>query len=261
MNNPNVKTIESLANDEVKMLKSLSRVKYRNQSKLFLVENLKIISDALDSGHLFDSLYYSADFEEKNSQIISKFKEKNPKARFFQISEKINKQCSQLTTASGIIALYKMKEMSLQEGPIIYLNSISDPGNLGTIIRSALAFGFINIVMGEGCVDLYNSKVISAAKEAIFKTNILVAKDADWLKTEIYNKQIPIYSTNAQKGRDVLQFKPESNYCLVLGSESHGTSEEIEALSSDSIRIEISKDIESLNVAIAASIIFHRLSE
>jgi RNA methyltransferase, TrmH family len=169
------------------------------------------------------------------------------------LDDKLNKHFSNLDTPSGITAIYNIKEKELDKSSVIYLNGVSDPGNLGTILRSALAFDFANIALDENCVDVYNPKVISAAKDAIFKLNIAEDKTGNWLK----NNKLPIYITSSQKGENLAKFKPAKAFCLVLGSESHGISPDIMKLAESNIKINISSKIESLNVAAAAAILFY----
>ncbi|MFA4941952.1 MAG: RNA methyltransferase, partial [Patescibacteria group bacterium] len=171
------------------------------------------------------------------------------------IDSRTNKRYSNLDTPSGVTAVYNMEEKKLNKSSIIYLNGVSDPGNLGTIMRSALAFDFVNLVLDETCVDVYNPKVIGAAKDTIFKLNIIEDKTGDWLK----NNKLPIYAADSHSGVALAKFKPAKAFCLVLGSESHGISPEIMKRAEKSLKIEISPKIESLNVATAAAILFYEL--
>ena len=116
---------------------------------------------------------------------------------------------------------------------VIYLNGVSDPGNLGTIMRTALAFNFTNLVLDATCVDIYNAKTISAAKDSIFKLNILEDKSGAWLK----DNKLPLYVTSSHGSLDLDNFKADNKFCLVLGSESHGVSDEIVSLADKKIKI------------------------
>jgi TrmH family RNA methyltransferase len=173
------------------------------------------------------------------------------------IGRKTNESFSQLDTASGIAAIYKMPSNNFGPGTAVYLESISDPGNLGTILRSALAFGFKNIVINDNCVDLYNAKTISAARDAIFKLNILEDKNYNWIK----KNTLPIYATSSHDGQALSQFKPAQTYVLAFGNESRGLSQGVIDMSAKKIKIEISPEIESLNVASAAAILFYALRQ
>lgn len=256
----NFEVISSSQNSQIQLLKKLSLKKYRYLEQKFIVENLTIIYDALNGGHDFEALFVTEVFIKKN---IDKFKSLllNSKVdKYFLIDENLNKHYSQLETPSGITAVYKIQKKDLKkDSSVIYFNGINDPGNLGTIIRTSLAFNFINIVFDETCADIYNAKTISAAKDSIFKINYLDDKDLNWLKEN--KKTFAIYVANSNSGRSLLNFKPEQKFCLVLGSESHGVSDEIIKLAKENIKIEINGEIESLNVATAGAIMLYELSK
>lgn len=251
----NYQQISSSENSQIKLLEKLKIKKYRQEFQRFTVENLTIISDALKTGYDFEALFVTEEFAVKHQAKLEHLRNNSQSPDFFMITPKLNKQYSSLDTPSGVTAIYKIKARKLTESSVIYLNSISDPGNMGTIMRSALAFGFINLVLDDNCVDIYNPKVISAAKDAIFKLNIFEDAAGNWLKAN----KLPIYATSSHKGVDLDGFKPAKDFCLVLGSESHGVSPEIIALAQANLKIEMSKELESLNVATAAAILLYEL--
>ena len=120
-----------------------------------------------------------------------------------------------------------------------------------------LAFGYKNLVIDNTCADIFNSKTINAARDAIFKLNIQKDEKRDWLVEN--KKALPIYVTDSIEGVSLDNFQPEKKFILVFGSESHGVSEVIKKLANKKIKINISKDIESLNVATAAAIMLYKL--
>lgn len=247
--------INSPQNNQVKLLGKLGNKKYRQELKQFTVENLTIILDALKDGHDFKSLFVTPEFATKHQAELNYIENNSQSNSFHLIDQKINKNYSSLDTPSGITAIYDIQNKKIDKTSVIYLNGISDPGNLGTIIRSALAFSFSNLVLDKNCVDIYNPKVINAAKDTIFKLNLSEDKSGEWLKAN----KLPVYATSSHNGVNLAKFKPASSFCLVLGSESHGVSPEIMEQASKNIKIEISDKIESLNVATAAAILFYAL--
>ena len=280
--------IESKDNPKIKHLRKLKNKKYRDEYSEFLVENFTTIKDAFQAGYKFKQLFITDEFlsprssanlvcEANGASGIPFAGEKNKASRAeldgiekmlnvelssmeesYLIDERINESFSNLKTAPGICAVYdKLNKPIDFKKPIIYLNAINDPGNLGTILRSALAFDLKNIVCDEKCVDLYNYKVINATKDAIFKLNIQTDQDFKLLK-EIKEK-MKVFSTRLEESNDLDVLKKEKVFCLVLGSESHGVSSEIQDLSDGFIKINMSKEIESLNVAGAAAIIFSQI--
>jgi TrmH family RNA methyltransferase len=251
-----MKQIRSIENQKIKYLKKLTQKKYRKEYSSFLVENFLIIRDAFFSGIEMEAIFVTDYFLKHNK--FRESKEKIPEAKIFIIDEKINNFVSDLSTSSGIIAEYKIKESKLdKKKPIIYLNGISDPGNLGTIFRTSLAFGFENIVCDEKCADVYNQKTIAAAKDAIFKLNIV--KDSGFSLLKENSEKLPIFIADANEGKNLNNFSFSKKYFLVFGNESHGIDPVIEGLSTDSLKIDISQKIESLNVSNALAIFLYEI--
>lgn len=255
-----MKSIEIISrnNPKVKFLKQLQQKKYRDKFEKFFVENAVLICDALESEFFFESLFVTEDFIKKNKEKFDFILNHTNAKEYYLISEKINRSFSNLDTTSGICAIYhkKRKEINFSQ-PIIYLNGINDPGNLGTILRSALAFDLKNIVIDEKCADIYNPKTISASKDAIFKLNIIFDKNL-----EIFNQvkeKMKIFSTRIEKSDTLDILKNEKLFCIIIGSESHGVDKELQKMSNACVRIEMNKEIESLNVASASAIIFYEI--
>lgn len=248
--------ITSKDNAQIKLLKKLNLRKYRDEEGMFFVENATIIVDALKSGHDFKLLFASEDFIHKNKDKFSFIAENFGLGEYFLIDERINKFFSNLDVPSGICAVYGKREKPIDyDSPTAYLNGINDPGNLGTIMRSALAFSFKNIIVDERCTDIYNPKTISAAKDSVFKLNIAHDKNLSLLKT--VKKKMKICSAVlAPNAEDVAVIKKIKPVCIVLGSEAHGVDEGIMKLSDKLVKIRI-LNMESLNVACAATILFY----
>ncbi|MDP8266568.1 MAG: RNA methyltransferase [Candidatus Aceula meridiana] len=254
----NPKEIISQGNTKIKWLKKLAQKKHRRQSNQFIVENLTIIHDALKSGYDLKELFVTQGFIDRYKEKFEYLQKESKVNEYSLIDEDLNRYYSQLDTPSGITAVYDVSPSSLdQDKSIVYLNGIKDPGNMGTIMRSALAFDVVNIVLDATCVDIYNFKVINAAKDSIFKLNIIEDPEGTWLKE---NKgSLPIYVANSNEGVSLSEVKGDQRFCLVLGSESHGVSDEIIKLADKNIRIKISNKIESLNVSAAAAILLYGL--
>lgn len=255
MNKVNYQKIESQQNNQIKLLKKLKAKKYRQSLGLFAVENLTIIIDALKDGYDFEALFVTLEFIDKNKEKLKSIEIKTKAKNFYLINPQLNRDYSNLDTPSGITAIYKIKPQAIDKTSVVYLNGVSDPGNLGTIMRSALAFNFSNLVLDSKCVDIYNSKVISAAKDAIFKLNIFEDEHGEWFK----KNKLPVYSTSSHSGTNLEKFKAAKVFCLVLGSESHGVNSALVKSSNQNLKIEISSKIESLNVATAAAILLYEL--
>jgi len=204
-------------------------------------------------------LFVTQNFIDKNTQDFEDIAKKSGVKEYYVITDAINKSFSELDNPSGIAAVYtRPKEKLDLDSRIIYLNDINDPGNMGAILRSAIAFDFRNIVLDETCADIYNTKTINAAKDSIFKLNISRDKNFSILKK--IKKKMPVYTTRLEDGEDITNLKSNKTFCLVFGNEARGISSEIKNISDQFIKIKMKGDIESLNVAISASIIFYELS-
>lgn len=251
-------SISSQKNTQIKWLKKLVFKKYRRQQNKFTVENLAIIYDALKSGYDFDELFVTQEFIDKHKEKFEYIQKKSKADVCYLMDESLNKHYSQLDTPSGITAVYAISSATLDnKKSFLYLNDIKDPGNIGTIMRTALAFDVVNIVLDSGCVDIYNAKAISAAKDALFKLNIFNDKDGTCLKD--MKGDVLIYAANSHNGIDVKDVQETQRFCLVLGSESHGVDEDIVKLADENIHIKILDKIESLNVSSAAAILLYGL--
>ena len=251
--------ITSQNNCQIKLLRKLAQKKYRRQNSKFTVENLAIIYDALNSGFDFTALFLTQDFIDKNKEKCEYIQNKTKLIGYYLIDEALNSSYSQLDTPSGITAVYdKIPSVFNDSKSVVYLNGIKDPGNIGTIMRTALAFDVLNIVLSPTCVDIYNFKAISAARDSVFKLNIIEDHDGNWLNGK--KGKIPILVADSNNGVSLSEVKRGGSFCLVLGSESHGVGEDMVKIADKSIKIEISNSIESLNVSSAAAILLHGLS-
>lgn len=251
----NIIEIESKDNKKLKELGKLKLKKYRQLRGEFIVENWKIIQDAFSDGVYFKEIFLTKNFLEKNSDVLEKM---IGKGGVFLVSENIGKNLSMLDSPQGVWAVYEKIEQALDfDKDVVYLNGINDPGNMGTILRSALAFGLKNIILDEKCVDVYNFKTIQAAKDAIFKLNIVSDKEGS-LFEKIKENNFKVYVTNVQKGESLEKaLKTREKRCIVLGNESLGVDGALEKEADKLINIKTTSNIESLNVAISAGIIFY----
>lgn len=231
--------ITSVDNPKIKLIQKLSMSKNRKLEQLFVVEGKHLVEEAKKSELLLEAF----SIEEKDG--------------YTQVSEQIMKKiCKTATTISelGICKFFKSEALSSK---ILILDGIQDPGNMGTLMRSAVAFGFTTIFVGDGSVDIYNDKVIRASQGAIFKLNFLFGEVASFIQSlEGYS----VFGTNVIRGTLLEEVLLPPKIAIVLGNEGNGISNEVEALKLDNIYIPI-ENTESLNVAIAGSIIMYELKD
>ncbi len=238
--------ITSLTNSKIKNYLKLKNKKYRYQEKLYLIEGEHLVKEALKNNILVDLLVL------ENYEVTYQIP-------YTYVTKEIMKKLSSLESIPNMIGIVKMLESSKIKGSkVLLLDDIQDPGNLGTIIRSSLAFNVTDIVLGLNSVDLYNEKVIRSTQGMLFKVNIL-RRDLKEVIKELKEKDYLILGTNVQKGIDIKEIKP-SKYALIMGNEGQGVKKEILALCDKNIYIKMNNDCESLNVAVATSILLYELS-
>ena len=242
--------ITSLDNDKIKGYIKLKDRKYRKKTNTFIVEGLHLVLEAYKAGKIIELIL------EKDEVLPFDL------PTIYVTNEIINK-ISELENPSPVMALCKMDDNeSIVGNKILMLDGIQDPGNLGTIIRSSLAFNVDTIVLSPECVDLYNPKVIRSTQGMIFGLNI-VRKDLVSVINELKQLEIPVYGTNVEYGEDVSCFKDKdkSKYGLVMGNEGQGVSRDILEMCDEYLFIDMNEKVESLNVAVATSILLYELNK
>ena len=239
--------ISSTQNPKIKELAKLKEKKYRDSEKKYLIEGFHLIEMAKD--YLLEILTTDNDFKEFGSIPIT-----------YVSSDVINK-LSFTKSPQPIIGVCKYfdNKVSLKSNTII-LDNLQDPGNIGAIFRSSLAFGIKDIILSLDSVDIYNDKVIRSSQGAIYKLNINYLDCIDAIKT-LKNNGVTVYGTSLQNGTNLKDVKICTPYALILGNEGNGVNKELLRLTSNNIFIEMTNEIESLNVSIAGAIIMHHFYE
>jgi len=236
----------------ISQIRLLHHKKHRDEQGLFIVEGVKSCMEVLQSGFEVVQCYvttrHSERSEESHSNIVT-------------ISEKEMERISCLTTAPDILCIVKKTQYQLDAlsdiKPLLILDSIRDPGNLGTIIRTADWFGFDQILCSEDCVELTNPKVIQATMGSFTRVKIVYANLSNYLKTQNQRVVYGLY----MNGEPIQKQSFKNNDIVIIGSESHGISEETASYVNKKIEIPMfsheNSAPESLNAAIAASIFMY----
>lgn len=235
--------VTSVSNPKIK---EVLKIKSDRVSEYFLVEGEILVKLALDL-----------------NKVITLFSIKEVEGEYpfdiYQISENVAKKLSNTKTSDGVFALIKKEERPLDlSKPLIYLDDVRDPGNVGTIMRSALAFDFGGVIASPTSVNFYNEKVIRSAKGAHFTFPLKVMSEEELIKFSKDNAYILTISRlkNAYKTTN-MTFSNKN--LLVVGNEAHGVSSLLNDAADVAVYIPI-KNIESLNVAIAASILMEKIA-
>ena len=236
----------STDNSKIKQLKKLQTKKYRDSTGMFLVEGYKVVQEAMQADILKE--IYLLEGEENKFSLEPNY-----------ISSKVLNFLTTTTTPQPIIGVCKKLETKTLGNNILMLDNIQNPGNLGTIIRSSVAFNIDTIVLSWDSVDVYNEKVIRAAMGMLFKINIVYAD----LKTkirELKGLEYTIIGTKVDGGKSLNTFSKLDKYVIIMGNEGNGISEDVLSLCDEYLYIPMDKSCESLNVGVAASIIAYSLN-
>ena len=233
-----IKEIRSRQNELVKEVAKLSDAKARKQQKLFKVEGFHMLEMAKEA-KLIHSVFTLKEIKDLESKIPQ-----------YLVSEEVLEKLSSTKTPQGVVCVcHLLNEKPIKSDKVLYLDDVSDPGNLGTILRTALAFGYDDVILSKNCCSIYNEKTLQASQGAIFKLNIVTDLDLSKLKADGYQ----ILATEIKGSISLEEVSKPEKLVLVLGNEAHGVSESILKLADKRIRIDI-KNIDSLNVAIAGAI-------
>jgi TrmH family RNA methyltransferase len=236
-----------LSKSQVSLIKSLHQKKFRKENQLFLVEGLKALSEFFDSAFTIHSIYAV-------KEIFPKLPNLSHKQKVFEISISELEKISALQAPQGVLALIEMPQNTILTSKditkmVIVLDGVQDPGNLGTIIRTADWFGITNIVCSEDCVEVYNPKVVQATMGSLTRVKISYQD----LNNLLSDAVLPKFGTLLTGNNIFNTIWPEKGF-LIFGSEGKGISPEISALISHPITIPGAGNTESLNVAVAAAI-------
>lgn len=230
--------LESVNNDKVKYLSKLNDKKYRNREKMFLACGKHLVEEAMKRGIV--------------NEIFLLDGEEDIYGGATYVSLNVMKKITDLTTPPKEAALCHFLDNSSIVGNVIILDDIKDPGNLGTIIRSAVAFNYDTIILSRECVDIYNSKVIRASEGMIFNINIVIGDIED-----IINKldDYTIFVTDVLYGS--APWKCIGKHAIVIGSEANGVRDSIKNKYNNKIKLPMNNKCESLNAGVSASILMY----
>ena len=237
----------SIDNSKIKDLKKLQTKKYRDKKNLFLVEGKHLVLEAYKTGYLKELL-----LEENELLPLD--------VLTYYMTNNVKNYLSELECPTNIIGICRKKEDKLIGNRIVYLDCVQDPGNLGTIIRSCVAFNIDTLVLSKDSVDLYNSKVIRASQGLIFHLNIVIA-DINEFGPSLKDEGYKIYGTKVTHGKSLKTIEKIEKFVIIMGNEGNGMSELSSELCDEFIYIDMNDKCESLNVGVATSIILYELDK
>ena len=240
--------ITSKQNQLIKLIRSLTDKKTRDETGLFTVEGVKSVKEAINSNLELYALIYTEKHEKEFSNVYDVQTE--------LVSPELMDYISTEVTPQGVLAVVK-KPCTGFVAPTsssVLLDGVSDPGNVGSIIRTAVAFGYNEIYLTQDSADPYSQKAVRASMSGIFKAKVYITT-----REEVKEKLgIPIIVAD-MNGEDVFNFKIKSSFCLVIGNEAHGVSDEILSLAKGVVKIPMQNGMESLNASVSAGILLYNL--
>lgn len=245
--------IESNNNSNVKRWMKLKQKKYRSQFNQFIVEGEHLVLEALKAKVVKEIIM------KENSQLPDSIQPHG--CMVYTLKESLFTQLASTQAPQAVMAICEMKQKPVAEmNRLLLLDRVQDPGNLGTLLRSAVAFGFDGAILGEGCVDVYNEKVIRSTQGAIF-TLAIESHDLSTYIPYLLEQGISVFGTSLENGYPLAQIEEVPQMAFILGNEGSGVLKELLSLTNQNIFIEMSENIESLNVSIAGSIIMYRFRQ
>lgn len=240
--------MEGISKNQIKHIRSLQQKKFRQLHREFVVEGVKLVEELLSSSFEVLHIFYSDDT----------LKQLGPSA--VRISSKEMDQCSALKTSPGILAVAKCADnQPVQLGKLnLILDDIKDPGNMGTIIRSAAWFGVDRLILTSDCVDIYNPKTVQSTMGGLFHLPISIASKKDIITAINSWEGSTLIAEMA--GNPSHSFDWPNSLTLVIGSESQGVSMDFRDVADELVSIERKGKGESLNAAVSASILLAQIS-
>jgi RNA methyltransferase, TrmH family len=236
-----------LSKSEIKDIQSLSHKKFRDALNLFVAEGPKIVSELIElAPEMIENVY-----------AVASWTGANGKYKANEISEQELQRISQLQTPNQVLAVvrkFESKEPS-KDSFSLYLDTIQDPGNFGTIIRTADWFGMENVVCSPGCADLYNPKVVQSTMASVARVNVYYEEQNSWLR----HQNAPVYAA-VLKGKPLYDHEAVAKGVLIIGNESKGITDEVLQYATEKITIPRIGKAESLNAAVATGIILAHLT-
>lgn len=252
------KFISSSQNAIIKNILLLQKKKSeRKKQALFIVEGIRAVNEVPDN-YPIEYIITTDDFDANQIKRLSS-------SKWLVVTDEVFKLISDTETPQGVMAVvgiskYELSSLNSKENPFyLLLENVQDPGNLGTIIRTAYGFGVDAIFVSKGSVDVYSPKSVRATMGAVFHvpiiTDVEMVECIQWLK----EKNIPIYATALEESRVIYDNDFKEQVALVIGNEANGVSEMTKTMATTKVRIPMPGGLESLNASIAAAVCMYEV--
>lgn len=255
-------TITSAQNPVIKEIKALANKKSREEKALYFIEGIRFVEEAIKEKAQVDKILVSERLEHNKGgkEILERVKYSGYST--FLLPEKLFKEISDTESPQGIMAVLRNRQISLDDvlgeiNNLLILESLQDPGNMGTIIRTADAAGITGIIASKGCVDIYNPKVLRSTMGSIFRVPVYVSGDLIQTIGIIKSRGIKVYAAHLQGEINYFEADLTKNTAVIIGNEANGLSDAAAGASHVLLKIPMSGRAESLNASVAASILMY----
>jgi TrmH family RNA methyltransferase len=247
--------ITSVRNPKIQGIRSLQgRSKARREAGSFVVEGVRLVEEAVNSAWKARAAFYTRDLDIRGQNLVDALKTGNIPLE--EVSEGVMKAISDTKTPQGILLEVEWKELPLHAQPslVLILDGVADPGNLGTLLRSAAAAAADMVLLAPGSADAFAPKVVRSGMGAHFRLPI---REMDWagIATLCKSEGLVVFLAEAGKGQAYDRVDLTKRVALIIGGEAHGSSEAAHSLNPEPIQIPMPGQIESLNAAIAGSLL------
>lgn len=249
-------TVTSLQNDKVKLTYGLqNRLRTRRKERKIVLEGVRLLNDALDAHQKPHFVFYQAEITDYD--LISRLQEKN--AMLIPVNDEVMKHISDTQNPQGIVGVFPLPLPPVPKHPdkVLILDSLRDPGNVGTLLRTAGASGVDVVILSPGCADPYNPKTLRSGMGAHFRIPII---DAPWADIAGYCQSLTTYMATGAGNVRYDKVDWTQRWALIIGSEAHGAGSEAEAIAQHHIYIPMASKTESLNAGVAAGVILFEAS-
>ncbi len=251
--------ITSKDNETIKRIKKLKDKKYRDQENCYIIEGVKLIKEAIQENAKIKLIVVCDDCKQENI-IEEDIKYEIAKYECIYVTEKIFLGLTNVVNPQGMLAIVekenKNNKINYDEDLFLILDDIQDPGNMGTILRTADSLNMKQIIISKGSSDIYNPKVVRSTMGAIFRVNIIESEDLVKTIKEMKKHKIKIATTSLQTEKKIYDIKYNKT-AIVIGNEANGVSQEILELADEKIKIPMPGQTESLNASVATAIILY----
>lgn len=251
--------IEAGDNKKLKLVRKLASKKHRDELGKFVIEGINLVEEAISKGADIDYVLASDDFASDRLEALA-----DRIGEFYEVERGIFEKLSDAINGSGVIAVvnrnYDEQAVLASIGAddnLLVLDRVQDPGNIGTMIRTAVAAGYRAVMLIKGTADIYSPKVLRATAGMIFDLPIIYASDAYSAERIIHGLGLRICVTEPEAATPYYEADLAKGVALVIGNEGNGVSDELAALADERITLPMEGDIESLNAAIAAAILMY----